>query len=465
MIKTYQLGIAVHPGHHLLRVDFLADANSSGIPLATATVNVTVENDGSLRTLDGKALGTVAYGSNVTGLTIAEGQTIEVGATTDLAVTATTTGGVVALVPGSTIFAVTSGTADLTVAANGTVTGVATGIATLTATVDGVTSPAATVTVLPAPIAARAVAVVANDFVVDSKRSLLWIATNTGVASLDPATGTVGANISLAGDPTTLGITDDGSTLYAGLQNLGTVRLIDLASGTAGSSFSLPHSGFNEATYATEIDVLPGSTSTLAILRHDVNDSGTSGPEIFDNGTPRPDSLGTYEGLRALWLTPDRLLDYPGGFNNELDDVAIDEQGATIARQVPTQADLSHRLILSDGRIYAANGVVTDAASLSAVGAFPQTQATGSLGIYSNAAVDASRKRAYYVEVVSTDSARLHVYDTETFTEIASHRISGLKIQDAPYNGFDTRLSLIGTDRLAFRLSDQVVFLDGVSSL
>lgn len=463
--KTYQLGIAVHPGRHLVRVDFLADANSTFTPLATATMNVTVENDGALRTLDGKPLGTVASGSNVTGLTVADGQTLEVGATTDLVVTAATTGGVVALTPGSVTFALASGAANLTLGTNGSVTGVAAGTATLTATADGVTSPAATVTVLPLPIPARSVAVTTSDFVVDPVRSLLWVTTASGVASLDPATGTLGATINLAAAPSALAITDDGSTLYAGLQSLGTVRRVDLAAGTAGGSFSLSSSGFGTPTYATEIDVQPGSVSTLAILRHDAGDSGYNGPEIFDDGTPRPNSLGIYDGERALWTATNRLVAYPGATGGNLDDIAVDDQGATVTRQIATQADLSHRLVLANGRIYAANGVVTDAASLTALGQLPQARTTNSLAIFSNAAVDTGRKRAYYVEVVSNDTARLHVYDTDAFTEIASHRISGLTISDLPYNGFDTRLSLVGADRLVFRLSDQVVFLDGVSGL
>ncbi len=462
--KTYQLGVAVHPGRHLLRVDFLADTTSPSFtsPLATAKINVSVTNDGALRTLDGKSLGTIAYGSNVTSLAVAANQTVEVGGTSDILVVATTPNGFAALAPGSVTFALASGAGNLTLGTDGTVTGVAVGLATLTATVDGLTTPAQTVTVLAAPVVARTVALTTADMVPDAIRGKLWVTTTNGVASLDPASGALGATISLSAPPTALALSDDGTTLYAGLQSLGTVRRVDLTTGTAGTSFTLPNSSVGSATTALDIAVQPGSVSTLSVIRQDIGDGGFDGPVIIDDGVARPNALGTYDAARSLWTATDRIVAYPGNFGG-FQDVAVDAQGATLTRNVSTSADLGFRLVLSGGRIYAANGIVADATTLASVGQFVNPNAGTS--VYAGVAVDADRKRAYFVEIPGYGSPRLHVYDTDTFAAIADRRLAGITQSGSSFFGSaGIRLSLVG-DRLAFRLDDQVVLVDNVSSL
>ena len=150
---------------------------------------------------------------------------------------------------------------------------------------------------------------------------------------------------------------------------------------------------------------------------------------------------------------------YPASFGG-VGDVAVDAQGATLTQTVGTQADLSRRLVLANGRLYAANGVIVDAATLASIGAFSESQ-----GEFYGPAIDVARKRAYFVEIGQYGSPlRLHVYDTESLAEIAAHRISGLTFTGTP-NLFDPRPTLVGTDSLAFRLSDRIVLLDGVSTL
>ncbi len=463
--KTYQLGIAVHPGRYLLRVDFLADASSTGASLATAMANVSITNDGALRTLDGKDLGTIAYGSNVVSIAIAPGQTVDVGRTAQLVVTATTAGGIAALAAGSASFFVSYGSAYLTVDATGTLTGITPGTASLFAKVDGIDSPAANIDVVPAGIVARTLRIASTDMVADSTRGKLWVASANGVSSLDPTTGTLSTSIPLSGNPSVLALSDDGSTLYAGLQDLGTVRRLDLTTNTAGSSFSVSTTRFGSAGYATDIAIQPGSDNTLAVIRRDSDSFNDEGPIIFDNGVQRANYLGFYSAAQSVWTAPNRIVAYPGSFEG-LQEVSVDDQGATPVRSVNTLADLGRRLVLVGTRLYSANGVVIDSTTLAPIGSFVQTILEGSNPIYCGPAIDVGRKRAYFIEVGATGSyARLHIYNTESFAEVASQRISGITIAALPNSPFDTRLSLFGTDRLAFRLPDQIVFLDNISSL
>src|SRR5262249_19407404 len=81
-------------------------------------------------------------------VSIPAGQTVEVGQTKDLVFTAKDSGGnILSITPGSAFFAIVSGSDKIQIV-NGQVIGVAPGGASLTATVDGVVSPQATVTVI-----------------------------------------------------------------------------------------------------------------------------------------------------------------------------------------------------------------------------------------------------------------------------------------------------------------------------
>lgn len=462
--KTYSLGLAVHPGTHLLRVDYLADASSTGAPLATATMNVKVTDRGAIKTLDGKDLGTVSYDSQVTGLTIAVGQSVEVGAKSDLVITAQTLGGVAALVPGSVKLTLSSGSANLGLNADGSVTGLSVGSASVFATLEGRDSPAAFVAIVAPSLKARTTSVVTNDMVVDATRGSLWVALSGGVAQLDPATATVGAPVSLGAAPDLLALSDDGTALYADLPMLGAVRRINPATGAVVSSFGLASPGFGSAARAIDLDVQPGSPSTLAIVSQDIDDTGYDGPSIFDDGVRRPNTLGTYASSRALWISPDRIVAYPANFGEGLIDVAVDSQGASATRNVPTQADLSHRLVLAGGRLYGANGVVLNASTYAALGAFAQPTYQGGYATYLGPAVDAARKRVYFVEVGAGGAyVRLHVYDADTFASIANRSVGNVTVTPTLLLPDNPRVSLVGVDTLAFRLYDQVIFLDGVS--
>lgn len=466
--QTYELEYAVHPGRRLLRVDFVADVNSN-VVLATANVNLQVRNDGSLRGSDGKPLGSVSYGTKVTALVVAEGTTAEVGVTADLAVFATGQGGVVALPPSAISFRVTSGGEFLRVNADGTVTGLAVGEAVVVASVDGVVGQARTVAVRPAPIASRSVDVSASDFVVDPSGARLFLAVpasgmdGNAIRSLDAATGVLGAPIALDGEPNVLAISDDGSTLYAGLRDVGTVARIDVASGAVTDRYPVPPTGFGSTAYALDIAVQPGSVTTYALTSAEFQSSGDNGPQIFDAGVKRPNALGSYEGTRLLWTSPNRIVAYGSLANNgSLRDVAVDANGATTTRTVPSGLSTSASLVLADGRLYDRSGAVLDAASLTRVGAFNLPKGNGGAPVTIEPVVDPSTNRAYFVQA-NDDVASLLIYDTRTFAPLSTRRIANVSGATIASVGRPA-LRRLG-NRLALRLGDRVVLLDDVTGL
>ena len=423
--QSVLLDFAVSPGAHLVRVEFLSDAAGS-VPLATASLNVRVGGDGGLSKLDGSALGTVAYAARITGLALAPGQTVEVGAASDLVVTATTDGGVVALRPGAVRLTSAVDAGLLGINPDGSVVGLSVGTVDLIASVEGVTSAPTAVNVLPAPTTARVVSLATNAFVADSTRGLLWTATPAGaVRSVDPATGALGAPIAVGSNPTVLALSDDGTTLYAGLQASGSVRKVDLTSNAAGLQFTIPNTGFGGAGYANDLAVQPGHPNTLALTTQEFNSSGNNGPEIFDDGVKRPNGLGIYQGTRLLFTAADRLVAYDTSSTDDtLRGVTVDAQGATLAQSVPSGLNsFGTRFVLAGGRLYDRGGVVFDAASLTRLGAFDLGLTGGFSDAVFGPAVDGGR--AYFV-VLSGGTLRVLAFDSASFALTGSRRIAGV---------------------------------------
>ena len=466
--QTYQLAIALHPGRHLLRIDFLADASSGGgsslTPLATATINIQVTGAGKLRTVDGKDLGTVAYGLEITALSIVPGQTVEVGGTIDPVVYAHANETTVALKPGSVTFSQTA-SGLLTLEDDGSVTGIAEGTASLTAKIDGVTSPVETVAVLPAPVSARVVSLDSTDMLFDPTRSALWVATSTAVARLDPTTGMVGASIPVGSVPNILALSDDGTTLYAGLRDLASIRRVDLTAGVAGAFYPVSPTSNGYVRYATNIAVQPGSDSVYAVNSMDTVGGGTYGPTVYDAGVARANEVDAYHGDGLAWLAPDRIV-VNGSYDAGLYDVAVNAQGATLSRKVVTSRLPSSVLEILDGRLYDGGGLVFDASSLQGIGSFNQSLDGSASSPGFGPAVDLSTGRAYFIALNPYDgTARVSVYNARTFAPIKTRRISGLVVPSNTFYLTNARVSLVGSDRLAFRLPSQVVFLDNVSKL
>jgi len=144
--ETYTSSTTVPVGTYTVNGSFYSQANQAGIVVATVTVPVSVSPSGTLTKPDGSPLGEVAFTGVVKSVKISANQTVSVGATQQLAVTAyDADSNAVALTPGSFSFSVTSGSKFLTVTPDGIATGVAVGSSSVHASVDGVTSPAASV--------------------------------------------------------------------------------------------------------------------------------------------------------------------------------------------------------------------------------------------------------------------------------------------------------------------------------
>lgn len=461
--QTVKLEYPIKPGNHLLRVEFLSQASIS-TPLATANVEVKVLNDGVLRSLDGKPLGTVAFSSTITGLSLAANGELEVGGMTAIVVTAHTANGVAALTPGVVSLAATSGAERIAINPDGTVTGVAEGTATLVPSIDGMTGTPTPIKVLLAPTQAEVVSLQTNDLLFDSSRNLLWIAAPGGaVQSLDPSTGAVGTTFQVGSNPNVIALSDDGSTLYAGLRTTGMVQKIDLTTNTLGQQFAALTNGSGVAGYATAIAVQPGHPSTLALAAEGFIPVFGYGASIFDDGVKRPNGLGFLEGRALAWTATDRLVAWDDlSSDDTLRSVSVNAPGATTTRSADTGLNsFETDFVFSNGRLYDRSGVVFDANTLQRVGAFNlniETPRDADLG----PAIDPVRKRAYFVKLFN-QTPRLYSFDLETFALVGARRIAGPIYRNG---GLEFRANMVKTSEgLALRFPGQIVLIKDLAGL
>jgi DNA-binding beta-propeller fold protein YncE len=289
-------------------------------------------------------------------------------------------------------------------------------------------------------------------------------ANGNSVQSIDVATGSLGTPIPVGSDPSILAISDDSSRLYVGLRGSAAIRPIDLANDSVGDAFGISTPA--GAAFATDIEFQPGRSDTVAVLAKGTSFGQTYGPFIFDDGVRRPND-GGYTGADALfWKSPSVLVAYTVGSFGSVYSYAVDAQGATSGSYDAGELGSPADLVRVGNLAYNRGGQVYDAATLALIGTFPLAGQAESSPSFFGPAVDPASKRAYFVEFDFGGIARLHAYNTDTFVETGSRRIAGLTLPDSVPNTTQIlRVTRVGANGLAFRLNDQVVFIDDLSGL
>jgi len=146
--ETYPCPTSLLPGRYVLSGMFYTGVNQGGLEVATFSAPVDVNPSGNLVNGVGGSLGPIKFDGVVKSVSIPAGQTVSLGSSAQIQASALdANNSPIALSPGSTLFAVTSGSANLSVTPSGLATGLGFGNALVTATVDSVTSYPATVTV------------------------------------------------------------------------------------------------------------------------------------------------------------------------------------------------------------------------------------------------------------------------------------------------------------------------------
>jgi len=139
-----------------------------------------------------------------------------------------------------------------------------------------------------------------NDLVWDPLNQVIYISvpssasTNANqVCILNPATAAI-VNCHAAGsEPDVLAISDDSQFLYVGEDGTGSVQRFTLPNLVPDIGYSLGNYENGAPYYALDLQVAPGAPHTTAVTKGvlDLDPAADGGITIFDDATPRPDSV------------------------------------------------------------------------------------------------------------------------------------------------------------------------------
>lgn len=309
---------------------------------------------------------------------------------------------------------------------------------------------------LPTQYVSTLVNVSVNDIAYDSARNQILAsipsAAGAGLGntishiSLD---GGLVASTYIGSEPGVLGLSDDSSTLYVGLNGSPLVRRYDVATRVAGMQFGLGPSDFLGAKYAEDIEVLPGSTSSIAVSRKYIGVSPRhAGVAIFDNGVMRPTTTPGHTGSNSIVFSDTAQIMY--GLNNETTEFGLRTMSVTASgvqtTNVVNQAvgSFGRTIEFADGLIYASSGVVFDPSLGFAVGTFNAPYSYYGLSALTP---DTANGVAY-----GFSGSSLTIFDLDTYVPLQSYALGSL-------NGSVNEILLTENGQLGLRTSTKQLFL------
>jgi len=369
---TYSIDQPIESSCNSMTATFYSSAGEQGVAVGTATGQVTVGSPSV-------NLGSIVVNGVVKSVTVMPAGNIVVGASgTQLQFSATdATNAAVAVTPGSAIWSVTSGQANLTLTGGGIATGTKVGQAIVTATVDGISSPPATIQIVTSPTT-NVFGIDANDIAFDPNSNTLYVCATASsrigpsqVVPINLTTNTVGTPFAAGTAPTNICITSDGSELFSANASgifcrvPTSTRIVDLV-------FNAP-----QGLVPTQLLTLPNAPSSfVAMLTQPGSaDFPTRVCAVYDAGTMRANAPNL--GIRAAidpsgtqvfgvdnWSSPNSyfwgsitgsgVTNVNGGFSLELGaDVDICYQNGVLALGGYVQLQFVNA---SDGSVLASTG-------------------------------------------------------------------------------------------------------------
>jgi hypothetical protein len=295
-----------------------------------------------------------------------------------------------------------------------------------------------TPTPTPAPAATfvRQVPVKTNALAYNEARQAIYVtlpsdaaAHGNSIAQINTSTGEVESPVFVGSEPKRMAFSDDGQTMYVGLQGAAAVRRVDLQTSAPGLQFSVGADSFSGVYFPDYMAVMPGNPDTVAVSR------SSGGTAVYDNGVQRTKVAGG--GFLQFGLTASRL--YAGG--GPVSKLTVDATGLTLSGTIPAgRGGTTSYFDQSRGLLFTSGGDVLDPEAGTILGQF-----TG-LSYNSKMAVDSAAGRVYFLtgDSFSSSTWRLVAYDINTFLPLGYANLSGIV-------GEPSDLVRWGTNGLAFR--------------
>jgi sugar lactone lactonase YvrE len=299
-------------------------------------------------------------------------------------------------------------------------------------------TPTSTPTPTPAPAAAfiRQVPLTTNSLAYNAERQAIYVtlpsnaaANGNSVAQVNTSTGAVESPVFVGSEPKRMAFSDDGQTMYVGLNGAAAVRRVDLQTQTPGLQFSVGADSFSGLYFPDYLAVMPGNPDAVAVSR-------TNGATaIYDSGVQRPQTAGG--GPLQFGLTASRL--YAGG--GPVQKLAVGASGLTSAGTIPSgRGGTTSFFDKTRGLLFTSGGDVIDPEAGTILGQF------SGLGYSSLMAVDPAAGRVYFLtgDSFSSSAWKLVAYDMNTFLPLGYANLSGIV-------GEPSDLVRWGANGLAFR--------------
>ena len=303
-----------------------------------------------------------------------------------------------------------------------------------------------------------------HDLIYDKLRRRLYVSVSSedangpSVAVVNPDPGIIESYVMLNeedGEPGVLAISDDSRYLYVGMA--GAVKRIDLATMT-------PDLDIPTGYYPTgSMTVLPGVNTSLVVTH-------TSGAAaVFDGARKRPNELGGGGHFAPGYLTggPNSSTIYGSGGGGsgggDFFELAIDEQGISVAEHIPSLLGNTGPPVYADGILYSQWGMFLDPARGSLIGRFPAAGLIRPLPELGRTVILGGDLAIGF----SSPNAPLHLMVFENFTD---RRLAAIRLP-AVMSHSRARLEHWGADGLAFRetnphdRSTERVFLFRIAAL
>lgn len=195
------------------------------------------------------------------------------------------------------------------------------------------------------------------------------------IAVIEPTTASLDTTVFIGSEPNALDISDDGSTIWAGLDGAPNVIQFFTNTLTTGISLNLGSTPLSGLRFADDIAVLPGTTDEVAVSRRNQGFSPRhEGVALFVSGAEQPLSTQSHTGSNVIEAISPSLL---YGYNNETTEFGL--RTITAGSNGLTESQVYNNFVsgfdtdiaYSQGRLYATNGKVVDVS-----GSAPQVTGT-----------------------------------------------------------------------------------------
>jgi hypothetical protein len=304
---------------------------------------------------------------------------------------------------------------------------------------------------------AKIINLATNDLIFDPGTQKIYTSVpgNPGsITPIDPVTGALGQPIPVGNEPLKLAISDNRQFLYVGLDGEAAVQRVDLATQTAGLKFSLGSDPSVGPFFVEDMEVLPGSSQSIAISRKYNNASPRhAGVAIYDNGVQRPTTTPGHTGSNVIEFSA--LSSRLYGYNQETTEfgfrrMTVGASGVTVLDVFDSfMGDLISGfgvdIKFDGGRIYTTSGRVIDPEARTVVGTF---SGAASLSVRPDMVLG----RVFFLIPTGGPTVKVSAYDLNTLQLLGSENIPSV-------TGTPGSLIRWGSKGLAFRTTGGQVFL------